>query len=76
MRIRSYRTAWDATRNVGSIRFLSENGSWSNWIPYENAQEYQIILMLLQNESPVYHRRNNQGNYVFYTDAEDVGIQG
>lgn len=54
--------------------FYSDNNTntWTNWIPYSNIQEYQVILMLLQNERPVYFRNNN--NIIsFFTDIEDTG---
>ncbi|GEM_PF-3647522 len=72
MKIKSYRTTWNATDNIGSFRLHLENNSWTPWYNY-TVQEYQAILMLLQNENPVYLRRTNNKVY-FHTDIEDTGF--
>jgi len=74
MRIISYKTNWNITDNIGSFRFMLENGNWTNWDRHHDINEYQIFLMLLQNERPVYLRRVNNRVHIF-TDVEDTGIQ-
>ena len=75
MKITAYKTAWNASDNVGSFRFLMQNNQWTEWIDFDNIQDYQVVLALLQNEKPVYYRVHNGKDY-YYTDQEATGIQG
>lgn len=75
--ITSYRTVWNATINRGSFRFKFDNNTWTNWTPHDSIQEYQVILMLLQNESPVFLQQSNVNVKTvtsFFTNVEDTGI--
>ena len=74
MRVTHYKTSWNTQTKTGSFRLHFNNGQWTQWLRYDNIQEYQVILMLLQNERPVYFHSENGTNFI-YTDIEDTGLQ-
>ena len=74
MKILAYRTAWNASDNIGSIRLYTQEKQWTKWINFSSIQEYQVVLMLLQNERPVFYEYKDGKGY-YYTDVEEPGIQ-
>ncbi len=55
-KVDKYQAAWNADENTGRIRLTLVDGQIKNWIG--GAQEFTVILTILQGESAAYFNNN------------------